>query len=87
MACLSAVRRFYEISRTTASLSPAADTVAVPADQMILLFMCPHNPGCCDEWDSDLGGNKAIVVPLEKLGHLTMQKILVIYLVGSGYKH
>lgn len=30
--------------------------------QLLLIFMCTNNPGGCDEWDADLGGNAAILV-------------------------
>jgi len=32
-------------------------------DSLILLFMCKNDPGGCDEWDSDMGGNCAISIP------------------------
>jgi hypothetical protein len=37
------------------------------SDQLVLLFMCPHNPGCCDEWDPDLGGNLAVIVAIKEV--------------------
>jgi len=32
-----------------------------------LIFMCGNDPGMCDEWDADAGGNKVIVVDSENL--------------------
>ena len=32
-----------------------------------LIFMCNNDPGMCDEWDAEAGGNKAIVVKGENL--------------------
>jgi hypothetical protein len=29
----------------------------------MLLFMCQNEPGACDEWDAELGGNCVIVFP------------------------
>jgi len=34
---------------------------------LILLFMCAAQPGLCDEWDADGGGNAAIVIPATRL--------------------
>jgi hypothetical protein len=31
--------------------------------QLLLIFQCQNEPGMCDEWDSDAGGNAAILVP------------------------
>ena len=31
-------------------------------DQVLLLFQCQADPGMCDEWDADAGGNAAILV-------------------------
>jgi len=33
-----------------------------------IIFMCNNDPGMCDEWDAEAGGNKAIVVNGENLG-------------------
>ncbi|BBD60138.1 hypothetical protein NIES2109_29330 [Nostoc sp. HK-01] len=38
--------------------------------QLLLLFMCSNNPGMCDEWDADLGGNAAILVSKTNLTSL-----------------
>ena len=34
----------------------------VTRDQHILLFQCQNQPGMCDEWDADSGGNAAVLV-------------------------
>jgi uncharacterized protein YwqG len=31
-------------------------------DQLLLVFQCQNNPGMCDDWDPDLGGNAVLVV-------------------------
>ena len=31
-------------------------------DQALLLFQCQNDPGMCDEWDPDAGGNAALLV-------------------------
>ena len=35
--------------------------------KLVLLFMCQNDPGMCDEWDANAGGNCAIVVPTRNL--------------------
>ena len=35
---------------------------------LLLLFMCQNDPGLCDEWDADAGGNAVIVVPAKSIG-------------------
>lgn len=37
----------------------------VPDEGRLLLFQCQNNPGMCEEWDPDLGGNRALVVDEE----------------------
>ncbi len=32
-----------------------------------LIFMCQNDPGMCDDWDANEGGNKAIIMRDEKL--------------------
>jgi len=32
------------------------------AGQLLLLFMCQNDPGSCEEWDPDQGGNRVISV-------------------------
>lgn len=32
-----------------------------------LIFMCQNDPGVCDEWDANSGGNKVIIVKDKKL--------------------
>lgn len=36
-------------------------------DQTLLIFQCQNDPGLCDEWDPDAGGNAALLV--KTLGH------------------
>ncbi|MBN3880621.1 MULTISPECIES: DUF1963 domain-containing protein [unclassified Nostoc] len=38
--------------------------------QLLLIFMCTNNPGMCDEWDADLGGNAGILVDKTNLTSL-----------------
>jgi hypothetical protein len=42
--------------------------IAIPAQEkrparFALLFMCNNDPGMCEEWDADAGGNAVLVVP------------------------
>jgi hypothetical protein len=39
--------------------------------RIVLLFMCQNNPGLCDEWDANSGGNKALVVQVSSLHPLS----------------
>jgi hypothetical protein len=32
-------------------------------EQLLLVFQCANDPGMCDEWDPDSGGNAARLVP------------------------
>ena len=32
-------------------------------DEMLLLFQCQNDPGLCEEWDANGGGNAALLVP------------------------
>lgn len=34
-------------------------------DELLLLFMCQSDPGMCDEWDANSGGNKAVSVRVD----------------------
>ncbi len=34
-------------------------------DRLLLLFMCQNDPGMCDEWDAEAGGNAALIVSTE----------------------
>lgn len=34
---------------------------------LLLVFMCQNDPGGCDEWDPNNGGNRALVVPVAEL--------------------
>lgn len=36
-------------------------------DSLLLLFMCQNDPGSCDEWDPNAGGNRVIHVPCQSL--------------------
>ena len=38
---------------------------------LLLVFMCQNDPGCCDEWDANEGGNKVLVVPASNLQLVT----------------
>jgi hypothetical protein len=45
--------------------------IALPAEgslegRFVLLFMCQNDPGLCDEWDPDDGGNFVFIVPSAK---------------------
>lgn len=40
-------------------------------NQSLLLFQCQADPGMCDEWDPDSGGNAALLVPMEPSIFLT----------------
>lgn len=35
--------------------------------ELLLLFMCQNEPGLCDEWDADGGGNKVVPVATNDL--------------------
>ena len=36
-------------------------------EQLLLLFMCQNEPGLCDEWDPNQGGNKVVAVSSNNL--------------------
>lgn len=36
-----------------------------------LIFMCQNDPGMCDEWDADSGGNKVVIIDSENLEFFT----------------
>jgi len=36
-------------------------------DQLLLVFQCQNDPGMCDEWEPDAGGNAAVIVPASDL--------------------
>lgn len=38
--------------------------------RLVLLFMCQNDPGLCDEWDAEAGGNCAIVVRVDGLAEV-----------------
>jgi hypothetical protein len=35
--------------------------------ERLLVFQCANDPGLCDEWEPEAGGNAALVVPAEEL--------------------
>ncbi|CAM4226575.1 DUF1963 domain-containing protein [Comamonas aquatilis] len=37
------------------------------SDELLLLFMCQNDPGLCEEWDADGGGNQVIAVGTSEL--------------------
>lgn len=43
------------------------DEQAGRAAHLIQLFMCQNDPGLCDEWEADAGGNAAIITGTERL--------------------
>jgi len=38
--------------------------------RLVLVFMCQNDPGLCDEWDANLGGNRALLVAIDGAGRL-----------------
>ena len=48
------------------NLSPVRDS------QVLLIFQCQNNPGMCDEWDAEAGGNAALIVDESGHVHLTV---------------
>lgn len=34
-------------------------------EQNLLLFLCSNDPGMCDEWDANAGGNKALLIKVD----------------------
>lgn len=46
-------------------LSAHADAAIATRDQMLLLFQCQNDPGMCDDWDADSGGNAAVLCASE----------------------
>lgn len=43
-------------------LSPAGLSAQALRDKVLLLFQCQNNPGLCDEWAANGGGNAALLV-------------------------
>lgn len=41
--------------------------IPLDSSRLQLIFMCQNDPGLCDEWDADGGGNKALIVPTQGL--------------------
>ena len=57
--------------------------------QTLLLFQCANNPGMCDDWDPDAGGNAAVLVrdgkksiKPPKLGETTSDQEIFVQLVA-----
>jgi hypothetical protein len=44
-------------------LRECEDAAVLHGDQYLLLFQCQSEPGMCDEWDAESGGNAAILIP------------------------
>lgn len=42
-------------------------TRGIFGDRLLLMFMCQNQPGLCDEWDANAGGNAVLVVSSEDL--------------------
>jgi hypothetical protein len=42
-------------------------TSPTTSDRLLLLFMCQAQPGLCDEWDANAGGNAVIVSEIDDL--------------------
>lgn len=42
-------------------LSSHPDPQLAARDQMLLLFQCQSDPGMCDDWEADSGGNAALL--------------------------
>ena len=52
-------------------------------DGLLLLFQCQNQPGLCDEWEPEKGGNAAVVVPTEGLAELTPPRLDAAVLLDS----
>lgn len=46
------------------ALSDTGIAALAKREQFVLLFECANDPGMCDEWEPDAGGNAALVVPV-----------------------
>ena len=53
-----------------AQLSLSDGGITALANRHILLFQCQNDPGMCDEWDPDSGGNAALLVRSRGAGPL-----------------
>ena len=40
------------------------------AKRVVLLFMCQNDPGMCDDWEANSGGNRAIIVTFPGASHV-----------------
>jgi hypothetical protein len=54
-------------------------------NRLALIFMCQNDPGLCDEWDANLGGNCALVVPIVGDGRLAEAPETGVTTRGSVY--
>ena len=59
-ACRSCQRAMQFIAQIR--LSDSDDESMNSRPDMLLIFMCQNDPGMCDDWDADAGGNAAFVV-------------------------
>ena len=44
-------------------LASSGPTSLGTRDQLLLVFQCQNQPGLCDEWEPEAGGNAALLVP------------------------
>ncbi|MCC3769655.1 DUF1963 domain-containing protein [Streptomyces sp. UNOC14_S4] len=42
---------------------------------LLALFMCQNDPGMCDEWEPDGGGNRALLLPADGLRPLPLPEL------------
>jgi len=54
-------------------------------DQTLLLFQCQNDPGMCDEWDPNAGGNAALLVQSSPRVTLQVPKGERFFLANRGY--
>jgi uncharacterized protein YwqG len=64
--CKGLMQFLAQIALQDARLESLADR-----KQLLLLFQCQNDPGVCDEWDADAGGNAAILVTASDLDVLS----------------
>lgn len=56
-------------------LADAADRTGGPAGPgsgVLALFICQNDPGTCEDWDPDAGGNRALLLPADGLQPLPL---------------
>lgn len=51
-------------------LAECAEAVPGRSSQTLLIFQCQNDPGMCDDWDAESGGNRAIIVEAGQGGPL-----------------